>query len=193
MFDLKEYPLDYNKDVLEPYISSNTMNFHYDKHLGTYISNLNKLIKGTVFENYNLEKIIIQSSHSKDTLGIFNNSAQIYNHNFFFKCLKKDSNVEFPKKLLYTFKSKEKFLEEFKVVANSVFGSGWVWLVKEAGEYKIVKTSNADNPIAHNQTAILTLDLWEHAYYLDYQNRRADYIDNFVNNLINWKFVEGNL
>ncbi|MGN0929660.1 MAG: superoxide dismutase [Alphaproteobacteria bacterium] len=193
MFDLKEYPLDYSKDVLEPYISSNTMNFHYDKHLGTYISNLNKLIKDTKFENYNLKKIIIESSHSKDTLGIFNNSAQVYNHNFFFKCLKKGDNAEFPKKLLYTFKSKEKFLEEFKVVANSVFGSGWVWLVKEAGEYKITKTSNADNPIAHNQTAILTLDLWEHAYYLDYQNRRADYIDNFVNNLINWEFVEGNL
>lgn len=193
MFDLKEYPLDYKKDVLEPYISENTMNFHYDKHLGTYISNLNKLIKDTSFENYNLEKIIIESSHSKDTQGIFNNSAQVFNHNFFFKCLKKDSVAEFPKKLLYTFKSKENFLESFKIVANSVFGSGWVWLVKEAGEYKIVKTSNADNPIAHNQTAILNLDLWEHAYYLDYQNKRAEYIDNFINNLINWEFVEENL
>ncbi len=193
MFDLKDFPLNYPKDVLEPYISSETMEFHYDKHLGTYISNLNKLIKETSFENYNLKKIIIESSHSKDTLGIFNNASQIYNHNFFFKCLKKDSTDPFPQKLLYTFKSKEKFLDEFQIVANSVFGSGWVWLVKEAGEYKIVKTSNADNPIAHNQTAILALDLWEHAYYLDYQNKRADFINNFLNHLINWEFVEENL
>ena len=193
MFDLKDFPLNYPKDVLEPYISSETMEFHYDKHLGTYISNLNKLIKGTSFEDYNLKKIIIESSHSKDTLGIFNNASQIYNHNFFFKCLKKDSAAPFPQKLLYTFKSKEKFLDEFQTVANSVFGSGWVWLVKEAGEYKIVKTSNADNPIAHNQTAILALDLWEHAYYLDYQNKRADFINNFLNYLINWEFVEENL
>lgn len=193
MFDLKDFPLNYPKDVLEPYISSGTMDFHYDKHLGTYISNLNKLIKETPFENYNLKKIIIDSSHSKDTLGIFNNASQIYNHNFFFKCLKKDSTAPFPQKLLYAFKSKEKFLDEFQTVANSVFGSGWVWLVKEAGEYKIVKTSNADNPIAHNQTAILALDLWEHAYYLDYQNKRADFINNFLNYLINWEFVEENL
>ena len=193
MFDLKDFPLNYSKDALTPYISAETMDFHYDKHLETYISNLNKLIKGTSFENYNLKKIIIESSQSKDTQGIFNNSAQIYNHNFFFKCLKKDSTAAFPRKLLYTFKNKEKFLDEFKIVANGVFGSGWVWLVKEAGEYKIVKTSNADNPIAHNQCAILALDLWEHAYYLDYQNKRADFIDNFLNHLINWEFVEENL
>ena len=94
---------------------------------------------------------------------------------------------------MFTFKSKENFIEQFRTVANSVFGSGWVWLVKEAGEIKITKTSNADNPIAHNQTPLLTLDLWEHAYYLDYQNKRAEYIDNFLNHLINWDFVESNL
>ena len=193
MFNLNDYPLDYTKNNLEPYISENTMNFHYDKHFDTYIANLNRLIKNTKFENYSLKKIIIESSHSKDTQGIFNNSAQVFNHNFFFKCLKRNSNSEFPRQLIYPFKNKERFIEEFRIVANSVFGSGWVWLVKEAGEYKITKTTNADNPIAHNQTPLLTLDLWEHAYYLDYQNKRAEYIDNFLNHLINWEFVESNL
>lgn len=193
MFELNDYPLSYEKNNLIPYISENTMNFHYNKHFAGYISNLNNLIKNTSFENYTLKKIIIESSNSKDTKSIFNNSAQVYNHNFFFKCLANDSKSSFPYQLLFTFKSKENFIEQFRTVANSVFGSGWVWLVKEAGEIKITKTSNADNPIAHNQTPLLTLDLWEHAYYLDYQNKRAEYIDNFLNHLINWDFVESNL
>lgn len=193
MFDQKKYPLTYDNKDLEPYISSKTMDFHYDKHFATYITNLNNLIKDTKFEKYKLIKIIIESSHSQDTKAIFNNSAQVFNHDFFFKCLKKDCKARFPKQLLHNFKNKEVFLEEFKTIANSFFGSGWVWLVAEAGEYKIVTTVNGDTPIAHNQTPLLCLDLWEHAYYLDYQNKRKEYIDNFATHLINWEFLEHNI
>ena len=190
MFELSQYPLPYKKNALEPYISENTLNFHYDKHVETYISNLNKLIKGTAFENESLKKIIIKSSHSKETRSIFNNAAQVFNHNFFFNCLKVGANTNFPRKLLANFTGIEDFSNQFKVIANSVFGSGYVWLVAEAREYKIIKTSNADTPMAHNQTPLLCIDLWEHSYYLDYQNKRAEFIDNFINHLINWEFVE---
>lgn len=190
MFELSQYPLPYKKNASEPYISENTLNFHYDKHVETYISNLNKLIKGTAFENESLKKIIIKSSHSKETRSIFNNAAQVFNHNFFFNCLKVGANTNFPRKLLANFTGIEDFSNQFKVIANSVFGSGYVWLVAEAREYKIIKTSNADTPMAHNQTPLLCIDLWEHSYYLDYQNKRAEFIDNFINHLINWEFVE---
>lgn len=190
MFELSQYPLNYNKNSLEPYISEHTMTFHYEKHLEAYIANLNKLIKDTEFEGKNLESIIIKSSHSKDTASIFNNSAQVFNHNFFFKCLNKNSEKNLPSKLYSNFRSMDDFKSQFRIIANTMFGSGWVWLVAEAQEYKIVKTTNADTPLAHNQTPLLCLDLWEHAYYLDYQNRRAEYIDNFLDHLINWEFVE---
>ena len=193
MFDLKNFPLNYDKDALEPYISKNTLDFHYDKHLATYITNLNNLIKDSKFSEFSLKKIIIESSQKNENASIFNNASQVFNHDFFFKSLSLNSSVDFPNQLLVSFNSKQHFIYEFKKVANSLFGSGWVWLVKEAGDYKIVKTSNADNPIAHNQTPLLTLDLWEHSYYLDYQNRRADYIDAFLNHLINWEFVQSNL
>lgn len=193
MFDLTNFPLSYDKDVFEPYISKNTMDFHHDKHLASYIANLNNLIKDSPFENFSLKKIIIESSNNPENSSIFNNASQVFNHDFFFKSLAKNPTLDFPRQLLNSFNSKQHFLDEFKKVANSLFGSGWVWLVKEAGDYKIVKTSNADNPIAHNQTPLLTLDLWEHSYYLDYQNRRAEYIDNFLNHLINWDFVASNL
>lgn len=190
MFELSQYPLNYNKNSLEPYISEHTMTFHYEKHLEAYIANLNKLIKDTEFEGKSLESIIIKSSHSKDTASIFNNSAQVFNHNFFFKCLNKNSEKTLPSKLYSNFRSMDDFKSQFRIIANTMFGSGWVWLVAEAQEYKIVKTTNADTPLAHNQTPLLCLDLWEHAYYLDYQNRRAEYIDNFLDHLINWEFVE---
>ncbi len=193
MFDLENFPLNYDKDALEPYISKNTLDFHYDKHLATYITNLNNLIKDSKFSEFSLKKIIIESSQKNENASIFNNASQVFNHDFFFKSLSLNSSVDFPNQLLVSFNSKQHFIDEFKKVANSLFGSGWVWLVKEAGDYKIVKTSNADNPIAHNQTPLLTLDLWEHSYYLDYQNRRADYIDAFLNHLINWEFVQSNL
>ncbi len=190
MFELSQYPLPYKKNILEPYISEKTMSFHYEKHLDTYISNLNNLIKGTSFEGDSLKRIIIKSSRSKDTRYIFNNAAQIFNHNFFFHCLKVGTNTKFPRKLMANFNGIEDFNNQFKIIANSLFGSGYVWLVTEAREYKIVKTKNADTPFAHNQTPLLCLDLWEHAYYLDYQNKRMDYIENFLNHLINWEFVE---
>ncbi|MCR5506752.1 MAG: superoxide dismutase [bacterium] len=190
MFELSQYPLPYKKNALEPYISEKTMAFHYEKHMATYIENLNKAIKGTSFMNSSLKQIIIKSSHSKETRYIFNNSAQVFNHNFFFNCMKIGITQNLPKKLLNTFDSVDDFKTQFKAVANTVFGSGWVWLVTEAREYKIVKTVNGDTPLAHNQTPLLCLDLWEHAYYLDYQNKRSEFIDNFLNHLINWEFVE---
>ncbi|MBR1544978.1 MAG: superoxide dismutase [Alphaproteobacteria bacterium] len=190
MFELSQYPLNYKKNSLEPYISEKTMEFHYEKHMATYIENLNKAIQGTSFMNSGLKQIIIKSSHSKENRYIFNNSAQVFNHNFFFNCLKVGVPQNLPKKLLNTFDSIDDFKTQFKAVANTVFGSGWVWLVTEAREYKIVKTSNGDTPLAHNQTPLLCLDLWEHAYYLDYQNRRGEFVDNFLNHLINWEFVE---
>ncbi len=190
MFELNQYPLTYKKNALEPYISEKTMTFHYEKHMAGYINNLNKAIQGTNFLNNSLKQIIIKSSHSKDTRYIFNNSAQVFNHNFFFNCMKVGVPQNLPKKLQNSFASIEDFKTQFKAVANTVFGSGWVWLVTEAREYKITKTANGDTPIAHNQTPLLCLDLWEHAYYLDYQNRRTEFIDNFLNHLINWEFVE---
>ena len=193
MFELSQYPLSYKKNALEPYVSETTMNLHYEKHMATYIMNLNNAIQGTEFVNMSLKQIIIKSSHSKDTKYIFNNSAQVFNHNFFFNCLKVGVPQNLPKKLLGIFASIDDFKTQFKAVANTVFGSGWVWLVTEAREYKIVKTANGDTPIAHNQTPLLCLDLWEHAYYLDYQNRRNEYIDTFLNHLINWEFVESYL
>ena len=190
MFELNQYPLTYKKSALQPYISETTMDFHYEKHLATYIDNLNKAIKGTDFMNLSLKQIIIKSSHSKETRYTFNNASQVFNHNFFFNCMKIGVPQNLPKKLLNSFDSLDDFKTQFKTVANTVFGSGWVWLVAEAREYKIVKTANADTPIAHNQTPLLCLDLWEHAYYLDYQNKRGEFIDTFLNHLINWEFVE---
>jgi Fe-Mn family superoxide dismutase len=193
MFELSQFPLSYPADALSPYLSENTINFHYGKHLAAYINNLNKLTKDTPMEGKKLGEIIAQAVKSPDTQGIFNNAAQVFNHDFFFKCLKKDCPAEFPKKLEKAFGSREKFDDAFKAAANSVFGSGWVWLVKSKDEYKIVKTANADTPATHGESPVLTLDLWEHAYYLDYQNRRPDFIDTYLAHLINWEFVAENL
>ncbi|MDR2098957.1 MAG: superoxide dismutase [Rickettsiales bacterium] len=193
MFELKQFPLTYPAGALAPYISENALNFHYGKHLAAYINNLNALSKGTPFEGKALLEIISESAKSPATQGIFNNAAQAFNHDFFFKCLAKDKDAEFPPKLAKAFGTREKFDEAFKAAANSTFGSGWVWLVKTGGEYKIVKTANADTPVAHGEAPLLTLDLWEHAYYLDYQNRRADYVEAYLTHLIDWDFVAENI
>ncbi|HCU58466.1 MAG TPA: superoxide dismutase [Alphaproteobacteria bacterium] len=185
-------PLPFSKNALEPYMSEQTLTFHHDKHHQTYVDNLNKLISGTKFEDMSLEEIIKQTAENIEYTAIFNNAAQVFNHNFFWSCLAKDGNKRpseiLAKKIASAFGSYENFEKEFKQAAISQFGSGWAWLAEDKkGELKIMKTSNADNPIAHGLTPLMTIDVWEHAYYLDHQNRRADFVDVFLKNLINWK------
>lgn len=192
MFELSNYPLAFKRDALAPFMSAETIDFHYGKHLDTYIKNLNGFIDGTDYAALPLIDIIKKSFDEK-AQKIFNNAAQVFNHNFFFEGLEKDSVATAPTKIISHFGSLENFKKEFKAAAVGVFGSGWAWLVLDAGELKIVQYSNADTPIAHGAAPVLCLDVWEHAYYLDYQNRRADFADAFLEHLINWKFVAGNL
>lgn len=196
MFILASLP--YEKSALEPHISTQTLNFHYDKHHQTYIDNLNKLISGTDMETLSLEKIIKKISGSSNNVAIFNNAAQAYNHDFFWHSLRPVAQPSEPSPILgalidQSFGSLENFYSEFKTAALGQFGSGWVWLVRDGENLKIMKTANADTPIAHDLKPLLTIDVWEHAYYLDYQNRRADYIDGVMRNLLNWEFAESNL
>jgi Fe-Mn family superoxide dismutase len=189
--------LPFEKTDLEPYISSNTIDFHYGKHHQAYVTNLNNLITGTEWENKSLEEIILESAKDPTKMGIFNNAAQVWNHTFYWNCLKKNGGGEPSSKLMdlirESFGDFEKFKAEFKQAALTQFGSGWAWLILEDGKLQIFKTSNADLPLAHGKKALLTCDVWEHAYYLDYQNKRPDYVDTFLNHLINWDFVQSNL
>ena len=196
MFTLSLLPFE--KIALEPYISARTLEFHYGKHHQTYVDNLNKLVSGTDLETETLENIIIKTKGSANQLSIFNNAAQIYNHEFFWKSLRPTSVTSEPSPELLTlinssFGSLENFYAEFKTAALGQFGSGWAWLVREGEALKIVKTSNADTPIAQGLKTLLTIDVWEHAYYLDYQNKRADYLEAILKNLLNWEFAQSNL
>lgn len=189
--------LSYEKAALGPHISAKTLEFHYGKHHQAYIDNLNKLIAGSDMEKETLEQIISATANNPKQAGIFNNAGQAYNHDFFWKGLRPASLAEPDKNLAAliekSFGSIGSFYAEFKTAATSVFGSGWVWLVKEGEELKIMKTANADNPLAHSLQPLWVLDVWEHSYYLDYQNRRADYIEAVLQNLINWEFIASNL
>jgi len=184
--------LPYPKNALEPHISANTLDFHHGKHHNAYVTNLNKLIEGTDLAGSELEEIVKKSDG-----GVFNNAAQVFNHSFYWNCMKPGGGGAptgpIAEKIDQAFGSYEKFVEEFKAAGATQFGSGWAWLVLEGGELKITKTANADTPIAHGQTPLLTVDVWEHAYYLDYQNRRPDYLTTFVEKLINWDFVNAQL
>ncbi len=195
MFELPELP--YDKSALEPHISSKTFDFHHGKHHKAYIDNLNNLIKDTSMIAMSLEEIIIKSAGDSTQTPIFNNAAQVFNHSFFWKCMKKNGGGEMPEALKQaiedSFETIENFKEEFKAAAMGQFGSGWAWLVVDNNELKIMKTANADTPIAHGLRPILTIDVWEHAYYLDYQNRRADFITTFLENLVDWNFALRNL
>ena len=187
-FDLP--PLPYDMNALEPYISQTTMEYHYGKHHRTYIDNLNKLIKDTEFENMPLEKIIIATVGNASYSLIFNNAAQAWNHDFFWKSMRSNGGGapkgNLAEKIDRDFGSYDNFRQEFKNAAVSQFGSGWAWLVEKDGRLQVMKTSNADTPIAHGFKPIITLDVWEHAYYLDYQNRRVDFVDVFLDKLVNW-------
>ncbi|MBC6944539.1 superoxide dismutase [Fe] [Gammaproteobacteria bacterium PRO2] len=185
--------LPWARDALAPHISAETIDFHYGKHHNAYVNNLNKLIDGTPLAQRSLEDIVRDSEG-----GIFNNAAQVYNHTFYWHCLKPNGGGtpagKLGKAIDAAFGSFAKFREEFSTAAATQFGSGWAWLVRDAqGKLKVAKTANADTPLAHGQTPLLTIDVWEHAYYIDYRNDRPKYIDTFLNHLVNWEFVEKNL
>lgn len=193
MFNLNDFPLPFRETDMEPYMSAETIRFHYGKHLATYIANLNKLIAGTKYADMDLHEIIINSVNDESAEKIFNNAAQVFNHEFFFNCLGRGNNAT-PDIISDAFGGVAEFKEKFRLIANSVFGSGWVWMThdNESG-FDIIATKNADTPIAHGKKPVLALDLWEHAYYLDFQNRRADFIDTFLDSMIDWKFVLDNM
>ena len=184
--------LPFEQDALEPIISKETLEYHYGKHHQAYVTNLNKLIAGTEFENMSLEEIILKSSG-----GIFNNAAQVFNHTFYWNCLAPKAGGEPAGKLAeainQTFGSFAEFKDKFSQTAVGTFGSGWAWLVKDKdGKLEIVSTSNAGNPMTDGKQPLLTCDVWEHAYYIDYRNARATYVEKFWD-LVNWDFVASNL
>ncbi|WP_131778291.1 superoxide dismutase [Fe] [Legionella bozemanae] len=189
-FTLPELP--YAKNALEPHISSETLEYHYGKHHQTYVNNLNKLIPGTEFESMKLEEIIKKSKG-----GMFNNAAQVWNHTFYWHCLSPNGGGEPKGKLADAinkhFGSFSEFKEQFTQTAISTFGSGWAWLVQDnTGALKIISTSNAGTPMTEDLNALLTCDVWEHAYYIDYRNARPDYISAFWK-LVNWDFATSNM
>ncbi len=183
--------LPFTEDALEPVISSETVEYHYGKHHRAYVNNLNNLVSGTAFEDAPLEEIIKQASG-----GIFNNAAQAWNHAFYWNCLSPKGSGEptgtLKKAINQTFESFDNFKTLFNTSATTNFGSGWTWLVKtEDGELEIVNTSNAANPMTEGKIPLLTVDVWEHAYYIDYRNARPKYLEA-IWDLVNWDFVAGN-
>jgi len=190
-------PLPYAPDALAPHMSAETFSFHHAKHHNAYVVNLNNLIAGTAHEKSSLEEIIHASAKDASLAGVFNNAAQVWNHTFFWNSMKPNGGGKptgaIAAAIDKAFGSLDAFKEEFKKAAVGQFGSGWAWLVSENGTLKITKTANADLPLVHGQTAILTCDVWEHAYYLDFQNRRPDFVQSFLDNLVNWDFANANL
>ncbi len=188
--------LDYDMDALEPYVSARTLEFHHGKHHRAYVDKLNKAIENNGYADLPLESIIARS-HGTTHTQVYNNAAQAWNHAFLWQSMSPDGGGAPQGRLLEmlneSFGSQEKFAESFKAAAAGQFGSGWAWLVQDGNALKVVSTANADTPLVMNQKPLLTLDVWEHAYYLDYQNDRGTYIDNFLQHLVNWKFAEQKL
>ncbi len=189
--------LPYGKNALEPHLSAKTLEFHHDKHHKAYVDNGNKLLAGTDLEKMDAEAIIKKVVGDASKTGVFNNVAQAWNHSFFWNCMKPKGGGPptgpIAQKIDSDLGGYQKFAEEFKNAGVTQFGSGWAWLVLKNGKLEIMKTANADTPAAHGINALLTVDVWEHAYYLDYQNRRPDFIQAFIDNLINWDFVNSRL
>jgi Fe-Mn family superoxide dismutase len=188
-FTLPDLP--YAKGALAPYLSEETLEYHHDKHHNAYVTNLNALIEGTDHAAKSLEEIILAADG-----GIFNNAAQVWNHSFYWKCMKPggggEPRGELARAIDGAFGSLDAFKREFTQAAVTQFGSGWAWLVLEGGALKVVKTGNADLPLKHGQTALLTVDVWEHAYYIDYRNLRPKYVETFLTSLVDWDFVAAN-
>jgi len=189
-FTLPDLP--YPKDALAPHISAETLEYHHGKHHAAYVTNLNKLLEGKPEASRSLEEVILGSDG-----GVFNNAAQVWNHTFYWNCMKPNGGGrptgELAEAITRDFGSFERFREEFANAAATQFGSGWAWLVLEKGKLAVTKTGNADLPLKHGQKALLTIDVWEHAYYIDFRNARPKYIDTFLEKLVNWDFVLGNL
>jgi Fe-Mn family superoxide dismutase len=189
-------PLSYAENALEPVITANTIGFHYGKHHKGYVDNLNKLVIGTEYADLSLEKIITGTAGRTEKAAIFNNAAQIWNHTFYWKSMRPKGGGEPPvalkQKMETSFGSVDACKKELASAAVSQFGSGWAWLVLDRDMLKVVKTANADLPLTTGMKPLLTIDVWEHAYYLDYQNRRADYVNAVLDKLINWEFAMQN-
>ena len=189
--------LPYDKDALEPHISARTLEFHYGKHHRAYVDKTNAMIEGTALANADLETIIRETAGKADQTGLFNNAAQAWNHAFYWQCMRPGGGGAPTGAILEKIDSDlggyEKFAEALKNAGATQFGSGWAWLVLRNERLEIMKTANADTPLAEGLRPLLTVDVWEHAYYLDYQNRRPDYLGAFVESLINWDFVNANL
>ncbi len=189
-------PLPYPANALEPIISEKTLNFHHGKHHAAYVNNLNNLLNGHPLAEKSLEEVIHASHGKSDMVGIFNNAAQVWNHTFYWHCMKPQGggkpSAALADKLAQDFGSLDAFEEAFKQAATTQFGSGWAWLIWDNPTLKVTKTGNAELPLGPGIVPLLTCDVWEHAYYLDYQNRRPDYVAEFFTKLINWDFVEDN-
>ena len=189
--------LDYSNDALAPIMSEETLDLHHGKHHQTYITNLINFIKDTNMAQMTLEEIILNSFEDKSKIGIFNNASQHWNHNLFWKCMKPNGGGQMPpkleKKIILDFGSVDNFKKEFKQAGITQFGSGWCWLSIYDGKLVVSKTANAKNPLVENMKPILGCDVWEHSYYIDYRNRRPEYLDKFLDNLVNWEFVESQL
>jgi Fe-Mn family superoxide dismutase len=190
-------PLPFDQGALAPVISANTLAFHYGKHHKTYVDTLNKLIVGTEFADMPLESLVKATARQSDHTAIFNNAAQAWNHAFYWKSLRPKGGGEPPaelKRLMETsFGGVEQCKKELSKAAVAQFGSGWAWLVQEGEKLKIVKTPDAMTPLIEGPKPLLTIDVWEHAYYLDYQNRRVDYVNALIEKLANWEFAAENL
>jgi Fe-Mn family superoxide dismutase len=190
-------PLPYAQDALAPVISAQTLSFHYGKHHKAYVDNLNKLVAGTALSETPLEKLIAAVAGQPDKAGIFNNAAQTWNHTFFWNSLKPHGGGVptgvVGQAIDASFGGYENFKKEFSNAAMTQFGSGWAWLVADKGALRVAKTGNADTPLTMGLTPLLTIDVWEHAYYLDYQNRRADFVAAVIDKLLNWEFANANL
>ena len=194
-FELPDLPYDY--EALAPYMSAKTLHLHHDKHHQAYVTNLNNLIEGTEFAGKSLEEIVTGSYGDAAKQGIFNNAGQHWNHNLYWRIMKKggggNPGGELAKRIDDAFGSFEAFKEQFKTAGVTQFGSGWAWLAVQDDQLKVLKTPNGENPLVHGMRPILGIDVWEHAYYVDYENRRPEYVAAFLNQLVNWTEVEAEL
>lgn len=193
-FELPALP--YAPDALAPHMSAETMDLHHGKHHNTYVVNANKLIEGSGLEGRSLDDVVRESFKNPDLGGLFNNAAQHWNHSFYWSSMKPGGGGSVPgaleAKLKEDFGSLDAFKEAFVQAGATQFGSGWAWLVLDQGKLAVTKTPNAENPLVHGQTPLLVCDVWEHAYYVDYRNRRPDFLKAWVDNLLNWEFAAAN-
>jgi Fe-Mn family superoxide dismutase len=190
-------PLPYAATALQPHVSEQTLNFHHGKHHKAYVETLNKLVQDSPKAKLSLDALVMEVAKDAEQAALFNNAGQHWNHSFFWRCMKPHGGGKpsgtVAAAIDQSFGDLDRFKAQFKEAAVTEFGSGWAWLVAEKGQLKIVKTANADLPLVHGQKALLTCDVWEHAYYLDYQNRRPDFVQAFLDHLVNWEFVAENL